>query len=230
MSDSNVAIVTGYASGLGYALAKDLLSRGWNIIGVSRKHSPTELHMKYNTTLTRVQGSVDQQDTVNNAFAAANAIGELKLLINCAGAGVFGEVGSYNAADIKEAIAGNLAGLMLFSDTAVREMRQRGGDIVNVMSTAGKKLRTAEAVYCATKWGAKAYTRTIRDAIKADKLPIRVFEVYPCGMNTPFWAEAIRPASDGKSYPNPEYIASRILDEVLIAGPAYCQELTFERS
>ena len=41
-------------------------------------------------------------------------------------------------------------------------MDDGGGDIVNVMSTAAKKLRPAESVYTAVKWGAKAYTRALR--------------------------------------------------------------------
>ena len=109
-------------------------------------------------------------------------------------------------------------------------MKQAGGDIVNVMSTASKKLRVAESVYTAAKWGAKAYTRTVRDAIKADKLPIRVFEVYPCGMRTRFWHEAVRPPTDGGKFPSPKPIAEWVLQGVAMREDSYQQEFTFERS
>jgi uncharacterized protein len=151
------------------------------------------------------------------------------MVINCAGYGAFGEPGSYSAQEIHDVMAGNLVGLILFSDFAAKHLAESGGDIVNVMSTASKKLRPAESVYTASKWGAKAYTRTLREALKAAKLPIRVFEIYPCGMNTPFWSSATRPVADGKGFPEPEGISSVILSTILDAPGPYAQELTFER-
>ena len=223
------AIVTGYSSGIGEEFTRLLLEQGWSVVGVSRKSERATLHEKYGNRLVAVHGSVDRQETADAAFAAANNAGDLRLVINCAGKGVFGEIGGYTADEIADTMAGNLIGLILFSDQAVRHLRERGGDIVNVMSTASKKLRTGESVYVASKWGAKGYTRTLRDAIKTAKLPIRVFEVYPCGMNTPFWATATRPVTDGLSFPPPAPIAEQVLAEISANRPVYCQEFTFER-
>jgi NAD(P)-dependent dehydrogenase (short-subunit alcohol dehydrogenase family) len=226
---SNSAIVTGCSSGLGAAFAEELLSRGWKVIGVSR--STDRLPDFTNSdSFVHVVGSVDQDKTADAAFAAAASAGTLRMVINSAGRGVFGEIGSYTADDIHEVLAGNLVGLILFSDRAFNAMRESGGDIVNVMSTASKKLRTAESAYTAAKWGAKAYTRTLRDAAKAQKTKLRVFEVYPCGMRTPFWSEAIRPVADGLAFPSPESISAPVLHSILSSGEAYQQEFTFERS
>lgn len=223
------AIVTGYSSGLGAAFARQLLDDGWHVVGVSR-NGHDESQFRGDEALTAVRGSVDVQSTADRAFQLAADNGDLKLVINCAGQGVFGEIGSYSADDIASVVAGNLVGLILFSDIAVRHMRESGGDIVNVMSTAAKKLRTAESAYVAAKWGAKAYTRTLRDAVKSSKLPIRVFEVYPCGMNTPFWAAATRPPADGSAFPLPGPFATQVLEELRTSRSIYCQEFTFERS
>jgi NAD(P)-dependent dehydrogenase (short-subunit alcohol dehydrogenase family) len=177
-----------------------------------------------------VTGSVDQEQTACDAFAAAGELGSLRLVVNCAGQGVFAPVGEATAEDIQRVMAGNLNGLILFSEYAVRALEEMGGDIVNVMSTSAKKLRPAEAIYCAAKWGAKAYTRTLRDALKARKAPIRVFEVYPCGMDTPFWSAAVRPVADGTGFSDPGDIAEVVLTAVLATGSAYAHELTFERA
>lgn len=222
----NVAIVTGHSSGLGQAFASRLLSSGFLVVGVSRR--PTGGSTAADR-LRVVQGSVADQSTVDLAFEAAHSLGQLRMVVNCAGCGVFGEVGSYSVAEVKSVVDSNLVGLIAFSDRAVRSMREEGGDIVNVMSTASKKLRTAESVYTAAKWGAKAYTRTIRDAVKAAKLPIRVFEVYPCGMKTRFWSDAVRPPSDGSAFPLPGPIAESVLTAILAQKDSYQQEFTFER-
>ena len=224
------AIVTGYSSGLGAEFARLLLEQGWIVIGVSRKSEQTPLHEKYGSKLIAVNGSVDRQETAEAAFAASSEAADLRLVINCAGEGVFGEIGSYTGGEISATMAGNLIGLILFSDMAVRYLREQGGDIVNVMSSAGKNLRTAESVYVASKWGAKGYTRALRQAVKAAKFPIRVFEVYPCGMNTPFWSTATRHVTDGMSFPPPDPIAEQVLAEISSHRPVYCQEFTFERA
>lgn len=224
------AIVTGYSSGLGAEFTRLLLEQGWSVIGVSRKSEPANLHATYGPRLIAVHGSVAEQEVSDAAFEAAARLGSLKLVINCAGEGVFGEIGVYTAEEIAKTMSANLLGLVLFSDTAVRYLRQEGGDIVNVMSTASKKLRPAESVYVASKWGAKGYTRTLREAVKAAKLPIRVFEVYPCGMDTPFWTTATRPVAKGSIFPPPGPIAEQVISELATRRSVYCQEFTFERS
>lgn len=230
MNRTKVAIVTGHASGLGYEITRLLLEQDWSVVGVTRTSTPDDLQKRFAERLVTVHGSVDEEAVVDAAFAAASGFGGPSLVVNSAGTGVFGEVGSYTADDVKEALSANFAGLIVFSDRAVRVMSESGGDIVNVMSTAGKKLRPAESVYCATKFGAKAYTRVLRDALKAQKKPIRVFEVYPCGMSTGFWESAIRPVTDGSSFPSPTHIAERIVDAITHEADSYIQELTFERS
>ena len=227
---SKIAIVTGYSSGLGRSLAEILLEHDWAVIGVARRTRAGDLEERYPDRLHHVSGSVADQKTVDQAFDKADSLGGARLVVNCAGQGVFGEVGSYTADDVRSVLEGNLAGLIIFSDRAVTHMANRGGDIVNVMSTAAKKYRTAESAYTAAKWGAKAYTRTLRDAIKGKKLGIRVFEVYPCGMKTSFWKSAIRPVADAKSFPEPRSIAEDILNALTADTTSYQQELAFERS
>ncbi|MEM7358492.1 MAG: SDR family oxidoreductase [Pseudomonadota bacterium] len=226
--ENATAIVTGFSSGLGLSLTKKLLAQSWNVIGVSR--NSTELDIPNSDHLHIVTGSVADQEVVDKAFEIADGLGGATLLINSAGQGVFGEIGTYSAADIQTVLEGNLAGLIIFSDRAVNHMTNGNSNIVNIMSTAAKKYRAAESAYTAAKWGAKAYTRTLRDAIKSGKMGIRVFEIYPCGMATGFWNKSIRPPTDGASFPEPNSIADAILEAVFDEKPSYQQELTFERS
>ena len=226
---SKTAIITGCRTGLGKAFTDNLLQRGWNVIGVSRTEITPEW-VKANKRMHYISGSVAEDTTVDAAFDTAADLGNLKIVINCAGVGVFGEVGNYTSSDINVAVEGNLAGLIMFSDTAVRHYRDKEVTIVNVMSTAAKKQRAMETVYTAVKWGAKAYTRTLRDALKSEKSPIRIIEVYPCGMHTKFWDKAVHPLTDGNSFPRPDPIANTVLESVLADADSYVQEFTFERS
>ncbi len=206
---NKTAIITGCRTGLGKAFTDNLLQRGWNVIGVSRTETTPEW-VKANKRMHYISGSVAEDTTVDAAFDTAADLGNLKIVI--------------------VAVEGNLAGLIMFSDTAVRHYRDKEVTIVNVMSTAAKKQRAMETVYTAVKWGAKAYTRTLRDALKSEKSPIRIIEVYPCGMHTKFWDKAVRPLTDGNSFPRPDPIANTVLESVLADTDSYVQEFTFERS
>ena len=229
-TDSKIAIVTGYSAGLGRSLTEIFLEHDWAVIGVARRTRAEDLKERNPDQLHHVSGSVADQKTVNQAFDKADSLGGARLVVNCAGQGVYGEVGSYTAGEVHSALEGSLAGLIIFSDRAVTHMANWGGDIVNVMSTAAKRYNPAETVYTAAKWGAKAYTRALRDAIKGKKPRIRVIEVYPSGMKTPFWEDAIRPATEHKSFPEPRSIAEDIIDALMADTPSYQQELTFKRS
>lgn len=224
------SLVTGYSSGLGRSISECLLKKKWIVIGVARQRIAQDLIEAYPGQVHHISGSVAAEKTLDEAFAKAREFGGPQLVINSAGQGVFGDVGTYSVADIMSAIEGNLVGLIAFSDRAVDEMRSRGGDIVNVISTSAKKYRPSESVYTAVKWGAKAYTRTLREAMKAQKIDIRVFEVYPCGMQTQFWESAIRPPSDGKAFPHPGPIAEAIISAVTAKEACYCLEIAFERA
>src|SRR4051812_11903885 len=105
VSAKKSAIVTGYSSGLGAVLTAGLLDRGWHVTGVSRSTEPEELHDRAGDRLRAVHGSVAEQQTAEATFDAAMSAGELKLVISCAGQGVFGPPGVYSADEIGEVMA-----------------------------------------------------------------------------------------------------------------------------
>jgi len=226
---THVAIVTGFSSGLGFEITSQLLDRNWRVVGVARSEPSEGSFSERPMKPLVVTGSVDHEETAIAAFETGRTLGTIEMVVNCAGTGAFGSVGSYRAEEIAEVLRGNLAGLILFSEHAVRAMANTNGSIINIMSTAAKRLKSEESVYVAAKWGAKAYTRTLRKELKARRSSIRVFEVYPCGMRTSFWQHAIRSPSGGDSFPQPQIIAREILARVLTKEDFYCPEITFER-
>jgi len=215
-----VCLITGISSGLGSELAA-LLSSDRAIVGVSR-HPPTDPRWMAARACGRARhilGDVSQVATVAAALESCQAIGTLDLLINCAGSGVFGPVGSYHAEDIAEAMNGNLIGTILFSDAVFRVMRDGGGTIVNVMSTAAHVGRPNESVYCAAKWGARGYTESLR--LEAKGTRVKVMGVYPGGMNSPFWTKARNSTVDSAKFMSPAEVAATLC-KALQTGPTSC--------
>src|SRR5712691_11134023 len=189
---TDVAVVTGASSGLGFEIAALLKQRGLNVVGVARRGPD-------------IKGDASRRKTAIAALDEARRRGSVKLLVNCAGIGVFHPAGTYTEQEIEEVIASNLVAMITFCDVFLTSLQ--GGTIVNVMSTAALAGKAGETVYCAAKWGARGYTEALRAEVKGT----RILAVYPGGMKTPFWAADPQRAAN---FMDPKEIAATIVDAV----------------
>lgn len=203
----SVAIVTGGTSGLGAALAQKLRERGMKVITVSRRDEAD------------VAGDASHEDTVARAVALAESLGDITLLVNCAGIGIFGAAGSYDEEDVRRVIDGNLVAMILFCDELFPRFTRDGGTIVNVLSTAALIAKPGESVYCAAKWGARGYTDVLKAEAKGTRA--RVISVAPGGMQTPFWSH------EREGFMDPAAIAQVILEA--LDAPVNVSTIVIER-
>jgi len=204
----SVALVTGGTSGLGAAVASLLRERGMQVVTVSRRESAD------------VAGDASHADTVQRAIEAAERLGALTLLVNCAGVGIYGPAGSYDEASIRRILDANLTSMILFCDALFPRFARDGGTIVNVLSTAAIAAKPKESVYSAAKWGARGYTEVLKAEAKGTKA--RVISVAPGGMQTPFWPE------EREGFMDPREIAKVIVDA--IERPVNVNAIVIERS
>lgn len=223
------AIVTGAGSGLGLQLSIALIGDGRKVIGVTRSNPVDRdfVHLVEQGALKHVRGDAGDPRTVEMALAEAEALGGVDLLINCAGAGIYGPAGSYSRRDLDDVFAGNLYGTILFSEAAFRIFRSEGGTIVNVMSTASQVARANEAIYCASKWGARGYTESLR--IEAKGSAASIVAVYPGGMNTPFWEVGRGSKVDPSKFMDPAQVAQVILSALAEHEGTYVSDIIVNR-
>ena len=198
------AIVTGGTSGLGSAVVELLRSRGTRVVTVSRREA------------ANVAGDAARRETAERAIAAA---GEVDLLVNCAGVGIYGPAGSYDDDAIAQLLDANLVSTIVFCDALAPGMMRDGGTIVNVLSSAALIGKANETVYCAAKWGARGYTEALRAEANGTKL--RVISIAPGGMDTPFWPE------QRAGFMDPAEVAAAIVDAIF--SPLYVSEIVVTR-
>jgi short-subunit dehydrogenase len=189
-----VAIVTGASSGLGSSIAQLLRERGISVVGVARRSSAD------------VSGDAAKRETALRAIEAAERLGAIDLLVNCAGTGIFGPAGTYDEETIATIIDSNLIATINFCELLFPRFKEHGGTIVNVLSTAALIGKANESVYCAAKWGARGYSEALKAEAKGTKA--RIIAVAPGGMNTPFWPEP-RPG-----FMDPADVAATIVDAI----------------
>ena len=132
------------------------------------------------------RADLSQENEVDALYAALEAMEfEVVTLYNVAGAGVFCKTEDITTEMIQNALNSNLIHLILMCSRAVRVMKKNGGKIINVMSSAAKRGNPLETLYCASKFGAYGFTEAMKAELKNSK--IQFIEVFPGGINTPFW-------------------------------------------
>jgi len=90
----------------------------------------------------------------------------------------------YNKNDITKCFKG-LEGMILLTTASLKITNEQNLKIVNIMSSAALKGNAQESVYCATKWGERGYTESLKTAYKGTT--VKVIGVYPGGINTDFY-------------------------------------------
>jgi 3-oxoacyl-[acyl-carrier protein] reductase len=141
------------SSGIGLATAQAFIQVGATVVGLDRK-------VLDQPVVPTVQVDISREDQVVEAVAeAAQRLGGIDVVVNCAG--VDGEKGlaELNIADLDRIFSVNVRGTVLVAREALRHMGE-GGRIINVASELGFLGRASMGCYCATKGAIIALTRS----------------------------------------------------------------------
>lgn len=182
MTMSNVAVVTGAASGIGRAIAELLPERGWQVLAVDKDADGLQ-RVAADGIATHVADLTRAEDCRGIAAAAA-ALGPLKGIVNCAGVELHGTVVDMPEEDWDLVMATNLKAIYLVARECLPLMeRAGGGAVVNIGSIQGMATQRSVAAYAATKGAIIALTRAM--ALDHAAQGIRVVCVCPGTIDTP---------------------------------------------
>jgi 3-hydroxybutyrate dehydrogenase len=160
------ALITGAGSGIGAAIATTLASQGCAVSLLGRRESAlaqTRDRLGEHDRSAALTCDVTDSESVAAAFASAREqLGEIDILVNCAGAAPTLPFHKLDAADWRAVMAVNLDGVFNCCANVVPAMRERGrGRIVNIASTASLKGYAYVSAYCAAKHGVLGLTRAL---------------------------------------------------------------------
>ena len=192
--DGKVAVVTGFGSGIGQAVAMLLAAEGAHIVGLSRtpKAGQATLDAIRNGggEAAFVSTDIRSADDVDNAFDEAMRLyGQVDIAVNAAGIRATGSAADI-APDVWNGVLDtNLTGAFLVSRAAVLRMRERneGGVIINVSAISGFRGPASRAAYGASKAGLHNLTEAM--ALDHAREGIRVNCVAPGPTATPMVGE-----------------------------------------
>jgi 2-dehydro-3-deoxy-L-rhamnonate dehydrogenase (NAD+) len=181
-----VAVITGGASGLGWAIGQRMAASGAKFVVWDRQP------MVNPGPEVALQCQVDVTDEASLAQACVKTIAALgKIDVMVCSAGITGPnttTWQYSAQDWREVIDINLTGVFLSNRAVVPHMLERNyGRIINIASIAGKDGNPNAPAYSASKAAVIGLTKSLGK--ETAKSGIRVNCVTPAAVSTPMFAQ-----------------------------------------
>ena len=156
------AVVTGGGSGIGLAIARQLVDQGARVTVTGRSAERLQAAASALGAAFQV-ADVTSREALRGAFAAAaQDQGAVDILVNNAGVAESAPFARMSDEHWDQALAVNLTGVFNCTKAVIGDMLERGsGRVVNVASTAGLAGYAYVAAYCAAKHGVIGLTRAL---------------------------------------------------------------------
>ncbi len=179
------AVITGGASGIGFAIAERVLASGGSVTLWDRNEAALQTATAaLGASAKGVAVDVTAQASVQSAVQQTLKHGAIDILVNSAGiTGPNMKVWDYPPADWQDVMNVNVNGLFLCCREVVPHMRGKNyGRIVNIASVAGKEGNPNASAYSASKAAVIALTKSLGKEL-ADT-GVRVNCVTPAAVKT----------------------------------------------
>lgn len=178
-----IILVTGASSGIGQAVCAQLLTRGANVLGVTRR--PSALHPQ----VSPISADLARREDISHIF---HNLGRIDALVNCAGVAYLSRIADGNPADWEEMWRVNVIALALCCQLSLKHFPTHGGRIVNLSSMSGHRVPPTGGFYAPTKFAVRAITEALRAELKAINSPTQVASVSPGFVDTPLLDQYFR--------------------------------------
>ena len=192
-----VAVVTGAASGIGFACASLLASRGASValFDVNESQGAACAAQIGNGAAFFLTDVSDETGVAASVQAVLERFGRLDILVNCAAIQIMGTLLETSGQSWDALHAVNLKGVFLCSRAAMPHLQASGaGAIVNISSILGIVADPELTAYGAMKGGVIALTKSM--ALGYGPSGVRVNCICPGDVNTPMVAAYFNNASD----------------------------------
>jgi NAD(P)-dependent dehydrogenase (short-subunit alcohol dehydrogenase family) len=171
-----VVVVTGAASGIGFATAELFRDAGDIVFGLDIQPTTPE-------GVTYVECNVGDRASIDAAIDVCAQFGRIDVLANVAGIVQFGRFEQITEAEWDRVHTVDLKGPFMMMQAAMPHLKACGGNIVNVSSVAGRVPQPYATAYAAAKGGLTQLTKSLALELSPDG--IRVNAVCPGTVDTP---------------------------------------------
>ncbi|WP_266367030.1 SDR family NAD(P)-dependent oxidoreductase [Tellurirhabdus rosea] len=190
-------VIVGASSGFGRGVAEQLGGYKANVVLAARR---TDLLEEIARNIRAAGGNAlvvpldisKPEDVQRLATETLRQFGDIDVWVNMAGVGAIGRFWEIPVEDQARIVDVNLKGVIYGSHAAIRQFRTQGyGTLINMGSVESFSPLAYHASYAATKAGLLNLTQALNHELRLDgKGNIRVINVEPWAVDTPFWRHA----------------------------------------
>ncbi len=215
-----VVVITGASSGIGLTTARMAAERGARLVLASRNEEAltklTEEIRSAGGEATFVVADVGNEGDVNKIAAEAlNRFGGFDTWVNNAGVSIYGKLEEVPIADMRQLFETNFWGVVYGSLAAARNLRSRGGAIINIGSTLSDRAIPIQGIYCASKHAVKGFTDALRMELESEEAQISVTLIKPSAIDTPYKEHAKNYLGVQPENPPPVYAPETVAEAIL---------------
>lgn len=189
-ASSPVVLVTGASSGIGMATGNLFSKRGWRVAATMR-HPADGAALVGQPGVKLLALDVTDASSVAAAVAATlDEFGQLDVVVNNAGYGLFGPFETASSEQIERQFATNVDGVFSVTRAVLPAMRRQGhGTIINVASLGGLIAMPFYSLYNATKFAVVGFTESLSYELAPHG--IRAKFIAPGGVATEFGGRSL---------------------------------------
>lgn len=184
-SDKKIVLITGASSGIGKAIAVNLIQKGYLVYGAARSVDKMDELVSLGGRSLYLDVT-DKDSVIRCVNTIVDEQGRIDVLINNAGYGSYGALENVSLDEARKQMEVNLFGLAQMIKLVLPVMRfQKSGRIINISSIAGKLTSPLGSWYFASKHAVEGLSDSLRQEVK--QFGIDVVVVEPGGVKSE-WA------------------------------------------
>ncbi len=190
-------LVTGASSGIGRAIAKDLLQQGHFVIGTSRNVNQFTTTHKNFSPVEIDFAKLHELPSKLKKLAKAHPL--LDGVIFSAGYGKFGSIEQFSYTQIQELITVNFTSQAYITHALIPALKRMPfSNLIYIGSEAALKGNRKGTIYCASKFALRGFTQALRDECSTSS--VRVSLINPGMVKTAFFDSLTFQHGDDKSH------------------------------